>query len=91
MFDGSLLTFTMKLENSGGVSGGVSDEEAMILEYCNVPRSITEIQQKSGYKSRNYLRTKIINRLLESGILVYTIPDKPNSRLQKYMVNKTAE
>lgn len=54
MFDGSLLTFTMKLENSGGdsggVGGGVSDEDAMIPEYCNVPRSITKVAFRHIYR-----------------------------------------
>jgi ATP-dependent DNA helicase RecG len=56
-----------------------------ILEFCAEPRSRDEIQQHIGVSNRGYFRTSILKPLLESGKLKMTIPDKPNSRNQKYV------
>lgn len=32
-------------------------------------------------------RVNYLNPLLEKGILIMTLPDKPNSKYQKYVVN----
>ena len=60
-----------------------------ILEFCNEPRTRTEIQEYCGYKSPSHFREKILAPLLKGGQLVLTIPDKPNSPKQKY-VRKTS-
>ncbi len=65
-----------------------SDREQVILDFCAVPRSREEIQERIGISNRGHFRTKILNPLLESGKLVRTIPDKPNSRNQKYVALK---
>ena len=65
-----------------------SDREQVILDFCAVPRSREEIQERIGISNRGYFRTKILNPLLEGGKLVRTIPDKPNSRNQKYVASK---
>ena len=53
-----------------------------ILEFCNSPRTRTEIKEFCGYKSPSHFREKIMNPLLAGGQLVPTIPDKPNSPKQ---------
>lgn len=51
---------------------------------CEKDISATEIAKELGYtKANSYIRGKIA-MLRENGLLEYTIPDKPNSRLQKY-------
>lgn len=55
-----------------------------IIDFCSTARSMTEIMEHVGMKHRNNLKCRYINPLLESGFLVMTIPDKPNSRSQKY-------
>lgn len=79
-------------EVSGGVSGGVSGEvmtdapsTEKLLEFCSAPRTRQEMQEFFQIKSERYFREKIIRPLLESGRLKRTIPDKPNSRNQKYI------
>ena len=64
----------------------LSNKEAvnMILSFCSVPRSILEIAGYLGYKEKKSVR-KYIHLLLEQGRLAMTIPDKPHSRLQKYI------
>jgi len=76
----------------GGVSGGDSGEVKLsqeklnaLLEYCTVPKSKKEMQAFCGIKSDDYFRTKIIKPMLKLGLVLMTIPDKPNSRNQKYV------
>ena len=61
------------------------DIETKILNYCQVARSKKEICSYLGYKNLTYFTKKYLIPLLESGKLKMTIPDKPNSRLQKYI------
>ncbi len=58
-----------------------------ILEYCNEPRGITDIASYLGYKEKKSVR-KHLQPLLEQGRIAMTIPEKPNSRLQKYITIK---
>lgn len=43
-----------------------------------------EILAELGLKNRRRMRENYIAPALEAGLIEYTIPDKPNSRLQKY-------
>lgn len=56
-----------------------------ILEFCKIPRTKKEISEHIGYKNLTYMTRIYIRPLLESDKLVYTIPEKPQSRLQKYV------
>ena len=64
---------------------GIRDK---ILACCQEPRSRTEIAAYCGYKSVRSLMQSHLKPLLESGQLRMTIPDKPNSRNQKYVAVK---
>jgi ATP-dependent DNA helicase RecG len=56
-----------------------------LVGYCSKSRTRDEMQQFIGLTDRGHFRKTILNPLLESGRLVMTIPDKPNSRNQKYV------
>ena len=80
-----------------GVSDQVSDQDddqvndqvsQKILEFCKSPKSKTEILEFTGYKHRTHFSTNILRPLLENGQLLLTIPDKPTSRLQKYITSQ---
>ena len=62
-------------------------KEEKILAFCSTPRSILEITEMLGFKEkksgRNYVKP-----LVAAGRLAMTIPDKPNSSLQKYVTIK---
>jgi ATP-dependent DNA helicase RecG len=56
-----------------------------ILNFCKIPRSRDEIQLHIGITNREHFRKSILKPLLDSKQLRMTIPDKPNSRNQKYV------
>lgn len=51
-------------------------------------KSREELQEKLKIKNRDYFRKAYIVAALEGGFIEYTIPDKPNSRLQKYRLTE---
>lgn len=55
-----------------------------LLKFCAQPRSKTEIAEFMGVKTLYYAMKKYVNPLLRSGKLVMTLPEKPQSKLQKY-------
>lgn len=61
------------------------DRAEKIIEFCAEPKSREEIQLFVGIAHREHFRAKILKPLLDSGKLKMTIPDKPNSRNQKYV------
>ena len=67
------------------IQDNTQNKSQMILDFCSVPRSRTEIQGYIEIKNRSYFLSKILKPLLESGKLKMTMPDKPTSRSQKYI------
>lgn len=59
-----------------------------IITFCTEPRAFSEIMERCNYRGRKYFRQTFIDPLLDSGKLKMTIPDKPNSSKQKYVVVK---
>ena len=62
----------------------LNDTLNSIIDFCISPRSMTEIMEFMGYKHRYNVKHRYIDPLIEGGFLVMTIPEKPNSRSQKY-------
>ena len=58
-----------------------------ILEFCSEPKSLREIADFLGAANKKKVKAKYIDGILGTKI-VMTIPDKPNSRLQKYVTVK---
>lgn len=79
---------------SDQVSDRVSDQvgnDAVaenILEFCKTARTKKEISEHIGYKNLTYMTRTFLKPLLESNRLTYTIPEKPQSRLQKYITKR---
>ncbi len=74
--------------NLDGTTNQVTNQVARvksIFAFCAEPRSRDEIQQHIGISNRGYFRTNILKPLLEAGKLKMTIPDKPNSKNQKWV------
>ena len=58
-----------------------------IIEFCSEPRSLREIADFLGAANKKKVKAKFIDNILGTQI-VMTVPDKPNSRLQKYVTVK---
>lgn len=56
-----------------------------VIAFCQQPRSLTEIMKHLHLKHRNNAKSRYIDPLIEGGFIEMTIPDKPNSRNQKYV------
>ena len=55
-----------------------------LMAFCSEPRTRTELQTFCKVASRDYFRNHILNPMIDAGLLIRTIPDKPNSPKQKY-------
>ncbi len=75
-------------DQAGDQVSDQADRTKEILEYCNKPRSRSEMQDFIGIKSKRYFRTEILNPLIKGGLLKLTKPDKPTSPNQKYYYDK---
>ena len=68
-----------------GTKSGLSPQEIhQITDFCTEPKSVAQIMDLLGWRDRTKFRNKFITPLIKIGILEMTIPEKPNSRLQKY-------
>ena len=66
---------------------GDHDEEQdimrQIIAFCREPKTASEIMQKFNLE-RSYFRRHYLNKMLKTGELQRTEPDKPKSKNQKY-------
>ena len=67
-------------------SKNISDQLNRLLEIMelDIPLSANEIMNRLGVKSKETLRNSYLNPAIENGLVKMTIPDKPNSKNQKY-------
>lgn len=97
-----MLYATIRNTKLGGNCGGTTpvtttdsttdtSTVATILAFCAQPKSREEIMTMCGLKNKNHFIKAHLKPLLESGQLRMTIPDKPNSRNQKYVAVKTED
>ncbi len=56
-----------------------------LLEFCSEARTRQEMQEFIGITSREHFRKIILKPLLEAGKIKMTLPNKPNSKNQKYI------
>jgi hypothetical protein len=59
-----------------------------ILAFCLEPRKASEIQKLLQLKHRETFQNNYLRPLLNAQLLALTIADKPNSRLQRYIITK---
>jgi len=62
--------------------------EDAIMIFCEHPRSAAELQAHMGFRDRKHFQTAYLRPMLEAGWLARTIPDKPNSRNQRYITTE---
>lgn len=59
-----------------------------IVCYAEVPRSLSDLMAHTGYRQRPHFIAKYVEPLLTSGVLRRTIPDKPRSSQQRYVLTE---
>lgn len=64
------------------------EKENDLMEYLKTPRSRREIAEYLNVATVGYAIQKYIDPLMKKGIVKYTIPDKPKSPDQKYVLVK---
>lgn len=57
-----------------------------VMEY-DIPYTVTALMEKLGLKSREGFRRNYLHPAIERNLIRMTIPDKPNSRNQRYVKN----
>ena len=63
----------------------VAEARRQVLDCAVEPRSLSELMQAAGWRSRVKFTDRILRPLLDESLLSMTIPDHPRSRLQKYV------
>jgi Fic family protein len=81
----SLREVVGKTSSGEQVDEQVSEQVAQMLRACaRNPKSKAELLEAAGLANAYLNYKRHIFPLIESGVLELTLPDKPNSRLQKY-------
>jgi len=70
------------------VATEVTTEVRKMLEACRTPLSWREIMDVLGLSNREHVRKAYIKPALENGWLAMTIPDKPRSSKQRYVLTE---
>jgi Fic family protein len=68
-------------------AGNISDQINRLLDVMepDIPLSGNELMKRLGIKSKETLRSSYLNPALKNGLVKMTIPDKPNSKNQRYV------
>jgi len=66
------------------VAPQVTPQVRKLLEVLQGEMTRAQIQQNLGLRDRKSFRERYLKPALQAGVIEMTLPDKPNSRLQKY-------
>jgi len=64
----------------------LTDVQWRIVGHADVPRSLAELMIHTGYRQRPHFVATHLEPLLTGGVLRLTIPDKPRSSQQRYVL-----
>jgi ATP-dependent DNA helicase RecG len=65
-----------------------ANRREIILTFCKEPKTRDEIQKHISIKDREYFRKEVLKPLLDDKLLGLTIPDKPQSSKQRYVITQ---
>ena len=71
-----------------GTESALSRHQVEILRKCMDDTAIGDLMSIAGRADRTKFRNQILRPLLRAELLMMTIPEKPNSRFQKYQLTK---
>jgi Fic family protein len=87
----ALLTALREVSTTDQVSDQLTDQVKSLLKVLKPkPLSAVECMQRLKLSHRPTFRANYLHPALEQGLIERTIPDKPNSRLQKYRLSTKA-
>jgi ATP-dependent DNA helicase RecG len=64
----------------------LTDVQWTIVEHADTPRALNELLDITGYKQRPHFKAQHLEPLLDGGVLRMTVPDKPTSSKQQYVL-----
>ncbi|MCB9508344.1 MAG: hypothetical protein H6698_08225 [Myxococcales bacterium] len=67
-----------------GTKSALRRDQLEVLELADVPRALADLMVPFGRTDRTKFRNQIIAPLLDAGLLVMTVPDRPRSPRQQY-------
>ena len=67
---------------------GLTGDQITLLSYATKDRSMQELMIHVARKDRKSFREQYVRPLLDAHLLAMTIPEKPNSNKQRYMVTE---
>lgn len=75
------------INNISKEAQNISDQVNKLLDVMDpdIPLSANEIMKRLGIKSKETLRASYLNPAIENGLVKMTLPNKPNSKNQKYI------
>ena len=76
---------SMDIQKNTHLHSGQHRPLTSLIEFCVKPRTRREMQEYVNIASREYFNKALLAPLLESRQLMMTVPDKPNSKNQKYI------
>lgn len=87
MLDAIIETMQETLMQSNIETSSLSTQAKRLLDVFEdgVPYTTLELMQKVNMKSRSSFKKHYLDPLLQSGMIEMTIPEKPNSRNQRYV------
>ncbi len=71
-----------------GTKSALSEHQVEILRKCWHSMTLRELIVITGRSDRTKFRHQVLNELLDTGLIVMTIPDKPRSSKQKYRITR---
>jgi predicted HTH transcriptional regulator len=76
---------------TGQVTGQVEQEVQRLLLILKGEMSRQELQDTLALKGRDNFEKRYLKPALDSGYIEYTVPEKPQSRMQKYRLTKKGQ
>lgn len=72
------------MEKCPALSRTEQNNARMVLHLCRRSASVAELMEATGYESRTSFRRKLLQPLLEAGLITPMLKDKKSSPLQRY-------
>ncbi len=69
----------------------VTPQVGRVLRAARKPASREALQRAAGIKDREHFRGAYLRPLIAAGLIQMTVPDKPQSRLQRYRLTPAGE